>query len=119
MDREGKDGRDGGHTKWDGEVNRGIRAGRAEAGLPDTGAEEMGMRVRMQEGGRDVADEMERVRGVQEAGSWKGVGCRRGQNRMELEQVTVWKGRDVDGGGMGTGSGMETERGGRESQGSR
>lgn len=75
-----QDGRGGGPTKWDVEVNRGIRAGRAEAGLRDTGAEEMGRRVRTQEGGRDVAGEIERVWGVGCAGvgSWKGVGCRRG-----------------------------------------
>lgn len=115
-----QDGGDGGPTKWDVEVNRGIRAGRAEAGLRVTGAEGMGRRVRMQEGGREVAGEIERVWGVQGVGSWKGVGCRRGQNGMESEQVTGWRERSGCGRrGMGTGSGMETERGGREKRGSR
>lgn len=43
----------------------------------------------MQEGGGDVANEIERVWGVQGVGSWMGVGCSYGQNRMDSGQVTV------------------------------
>lgn len=63
MAREGK--MEGMGSKWDVEVNRGMGQGarRQGSGTP-------GRRVRMQEGGRDVADEIERVWGVQGVGNW-------------------------------------------------
>lgn len=72
----------------------------------------------MQAGGRDAANETERVWGVQEVGRWMGVGCRYGKIRMDSEQVTERERSGCGRRGMGTRPGMRMERGGRENGGS-